>query len=62
LTLVIDKYSLKVDPNQTTEETKKKDLFIIIRSLKNEDGTQKVVFLAEMGYLRGFVGISIGAW
>jgi len=35
-----EKYSLKVD-DQTTEETKNKNLFLIVRSLKHEDGTQK---------------------
>jgi hypothetical protein len=37
----IDKFSLKIDQTQTTEETKNKDLFLIARSLKHEDGTQK---------------------
>jgi len=35
-----DKYSLRVE-DQTVEETKNKNLFVIVRSLKNEDGNQK---------------------
>ena len=38
---LLEKYSLKVE-GQTTEETKNKNLFVIVRSLKHEDGTQKV--------------------
>jgi translation elongation factor P/translation initiation factor 5A len=34
-------FSLKIDQNQTTEEAMNKDLFLIARSLKHEDGTQK---------------------
>jgi hypothetical protein len=36
-----EKYLLKIEQSQTTEESKNKDLFIIARSLKHEDGTQK---------------------
>ena len=37
-----DKFYLHVDENQTAEETKNKDIFLIVRSLKYDDGTQKV--------------------
>jgi hypothetical protein len=43
-----EKFSLKIEQNQTTEESKHKDLFIIARSLKNEDGSQKG-FELELG-------------
>jgi len=36
-----DKFFLKVDETLSAEESKKKDLFLIVRSLKHEDGTQK---------------------
>jgi len=36
-----NKFFLHVDENQTAEETKNKDIFLIVRSLKLEDGTQK---------------------
>jgi len=36
-----EKFYLKIDENQSIENTKNNHLFLIVRSLKNEDGTQK---------------------
>jgi hypothetical protein len=38
----LDKFYLKIDENQSIENNRHNNLFLIVRSLKNEDGNQKV--------------------
>lgn len=40
--LSVDNFTLKIDEVQYHEYNKSNALFLIVRSLKNEDGTQKV--------------------
>lgn len=42
-----EKFSLKLEENQTTEDSKNKNLFLIVRSLKNEDSSQKVLTVSD---------------
>ena len=48
----VEKFVLKADETTNYEYSKNNSLFLIVRSLKNEDGTQKVNFLrVDQGFI-----------
>ena len=48
----VEKFVLKADETTNYEYSKNNSLFLIVRSLKNEDGTQKVNFFrVDQGFI-----------